>query len=89
MCLVVCYTIAMFFACVFACQPIRKAYDIRIEDGHCTSQIVLNIAASLWNLVTDVVVLLLALHLVQWWRLSILQRWGLCGFLAIGCLYAS
>lgn len=86
-CFVVCYTLGIFFACVFACQPFRKAFDVRIIDGKCVNQAILNIATAIWNMATDFTVLLLAFHLVQWWRLSKLERWGLCGFLVMIFLY--
>lgn len=87
MCFLVCYTLGIFFACVFACQPFRKAFDIRVREGKCVDQAILNIATSFWNLATDITVLLLAFHLVRWWRLSKLEKWGLFGFLVIVSLY--
>lgn len=87
MCSVVCYTLSIFFACLFACQPFRKAFDVGILEGKCLNQVILNLATCIWNLATDLTVLLLAFRLVQWWRLSTWERWVLCGLLAIGSLY--
>lgn len=88
MCLMVCYTLGMFFLSVFSCQPIRKSFDVRVREGQCINQAILHISNAIWNLATDATVLLLAFHLVKCSRLPRLEKQGIAAFLSIlGLLY--
>lgn len=82
-----CYALGIFFACLFVCQPIRKAFDVTIREGKCASQPILNILTAIWTLSTDAIVLFLALNLVKWWRLSKVEKGGVVGIFMFGCLY--
>ncbi|KAF2465947.1 uncharacterized protein BDR25DRAFT_318087 [Lindgomyces ingoldianus] len=62
------YTICTFLE-VFSCSPIRKSWDVMLQEGHCLNTEAINIAAGIGNVVTDVVIFFLP----QWviWRLLV------------------
>lgn len=86
MCLMICYTIASFFASVFTCQPIAKVFDARIQDGKCGDLTATNIGTAIWNLTTHLLVFLLSLRLITWPGLSVIHKTGMAAIFAVGVM---
>ena len=55
------------FVEIFACSPIRKAWEPLVAEGHCVNILALNVAASSINSASDVGILILPQ--ISIWRL--------------------
>lgn len=84
--LILCCSVAMCLTGLLACQPIRKAFDVTVSEGRCLNQAKLDSAVPLFNLATDVTVLLLAQIVTNRLRLTDIERIGLACCFAIGLL---
>ncbi|KAI0406564.1 hypothetical protein F4802DRAFT_596261 [Xylaria palmicola] len=62
------YSTSVFLE-IFSCQPIDKAWNLLIKEGHCIDLIKLNIAASTFNVISDITILLLPQPMI--WKLKL------------------
>ncbi|KAL8786451.1 MAG: hypothetical protein Q9213_002767 [Squamulea squamosa] len=60
------------FVEIFACSPVRKAWDPLIPEGHCINILALNVAASTINSTSDIGILILPQ--VSIWRLQMSRK---------------
>ncbi|KAI1636668.1 hypothetical protein F4809DRAFT_608529 [Biscogniauxia mediterranea] len=61
---IVMYTVGLLFGTLFACTPMRKAWDVNVTDGHCLNPAGRSIATAGLNLVSDLVIFCLPLPVV-------------------------
>ncbi|GKT98067.1 integral membrane protein [Fusarium langsethiae] len=80
------YTIGLFFAVMFACNPINKNWDITVTGGSCVNQPVLYFATAAVNIASDVILFVLPLPMVFKLQLPFKQKIGLMGIFTIGSL---
>ncbi|KAI1139407.1 hypothetical protein F5Y05DRAFT_425016 [Hypoxylon sp. FL0543] len=64
---ITCATIALFFASVFACQPVSRSWDATV-DGHCFNPDGIDYLSGVVNAVVDLYILILPMPLL--WRLK-------------------
>lgn len=65
------YSVSSFFT-LFQCKPIAKAWNPLIEDGHCLNIRALSTAVAIFNLLTDISILILPLRAI--WNLELSKR---------------
>jgi hypothetical protein len=62
--IVVLYTSVITLLMLFHCHPIRRAFDFKIQTGHCLDAGVLYMATAVSNILTDVILFLLPTPIV-------------------------
>ncbi|ORY68845.1 uncharacterized protein BCR38DRAFT_424486 [Pseudomassariella vexata] len=85
-CIVVGYTIVIFFSLIFACNPIAKNWDITITEGYCINRAALYIVTAVLGILTDVILLVLPIPMVLGLQMPNLQKAGLLLMFTIGSL---
>ncbi len=82
------YFTAAFFACLFSCNPWKKALYPHLR-GHCINQYHLALGGSVLTILTDIVACLLPVRDVVKLRMSRFQKFQVIAVFAAGLLYAS
>lgn len=80
------YTIGIFFALIFACNPVRRSWDVTVTEGDCINQASLYIATAVVNIVSDVVIFCLPLPIVVKLQVPRRQKIGLVLIFLLGSL---
>ncbi|EWY88525.1 hypothetical protein FOYG_09679 [Fusarium oxysporum NRRL 32931] len=80
------YTIGIFFAVMFACNPIAMNWDVTITEGKCINRPGLYIATAITNIISDVILFILPLPMVLQLQMPFKQKIGLMGIFTIGSL---
>lgn len=68
-------TIIFEFTIIFACSPVRKAWDITVIDGSCLNVAVNGIVGASLNALTDFLVLILPLPVLRSLNLPKGRKW--------------
>lgn len=84
--IVVGYTLGLALAVIFACSPIQKSWDVTITYGSCINRPILYLMTTVTNTASDVVLLLVPLHIVWGLRLPLIQKIGVALLLGLGSL---
>ena len=83
---VVCgYSIALVLALIFACNPIAKGWDVSITTGSCIDRNGVYIATAVFNIVTDLALIVLPIPVVMTLQMPRIQKIGLLLLFTIGC----
>ncbi|KAM0277695.1 hypothetical protein ACHAQH_005638 [Verticillium albo-atrum] len=80
------YTIGIFFALVFACNPIAMNYDINVQTGTCINRPSLYIATAVVNIASDIVLFCLPLPIVVKLQVPRRQKLGLLMIFLLGSI---
>lgn len=80
------YTIAITLSNLFACRPIRAAWDINIVDKQCINRSALYIVTAVLNITTDITMLVLPIPVVMPLQMSKRQKVEVLGIFALGSL---
>lgn len=84
MTIISCYTIGLFFAFVFGCQPIEKNYNALITEGHCIDAAALYISTAVVNIMSDVMLFILPMPMIFNLQMPLKQKLGLFFMFGIG-----
>ncbi|KAM0668756.1 hypothetical protein ACQRIU_002318 [Beauveria bassiana] len=74
--LVALYTVAIAIIMLFHCNPVRKAFDLRIQTGACLDAGILYMATAVSNILTDVMLFLLPTPMVLRLEMDRAQKMG-------------
>ncbi|KAM3523468.1 hypothetical protein NHJ13051_005071 [Beauveria bassiana] len=74
--LVALYTVAIAIIMLFHCNPVRKAFDLRIQTGACLDAGILYMATAASNILTDVMLFLLPTPMVLRLEMDRAQKMG-------------
>lgn len=80
------YTISIFFALIFACNPISKSWDYRVIEGQCVNRPALYIATAAVNIASDVILFCLPIPIVFKLQIPRRQKFGLLLIFLLGSL---
>ncbi|KAK5996634.1 hypothetical protein PT974_01971 [Cladobotryum mycophilum] len=80
------YTVGIFFALIFACNPIAKSWDVRITGGECINRASLYIATAAVNIISDVIIFILPLPVIVRLQIPRRQKIGLLLIFVLGSL---
>jgi hypothetical protein len=58
------YTIGIFFAMIFACNPVQRGWDVTITTGSCINRPALYIATAGLGIYTDIVLLAIPIPVI-------------------------
>lgn len=83
---VVLWSVANILQVFLICRPFAKTYTIGME-GECGDQIASYISIGVFNIVTDVIIILLPLPTVWSLKMSTPTKLGLTGVFVVGLLY--
>ena len=81
------YTSIIALMIFFQCDPVRKAYDVRVKEGKCLNAGALYIATAGTNVVTDLILFVLPVPMVYRLRLGWAQKMGALLIFGIGSMY--
>jgi len=79
------YTPAIFFALLFACQPVHSAYVLDVK-GECIDTTALFIATCVVNIFSDVVIFLLPIYTIWGLKMPLTQRLGVLAMFSVGVI---
>ncbi|KAI0838522.1 hypothetical protein F5Y06DRAFT_268275 [Hypoxylon sp. FL0890] len=82
---IICATIALFFASVFACVPVSRTWDETVE-GHCFNPDGIDYLSGVVNAVMDLYILVLPMHLLCRLRMDAERRLKLLAIFCIGLI---
>ncbi|KAH8661044.1 hypothetical protein BGZ61DRAFT_464570 [Ilyonectria robusta] len=80
------YTIGIFFALIFACDPIAMSYDVTVQEGTCINRPSLYIATAAVNIISDVFLFCLPLPIVVKLQIPRRQKLGLLLIFLLGSI---
>ncbi|KAK1622227.1 integral membrane protein [Colletotrichum phormii] len=80
------YSIGIFIALVFACDPIAMSWDVTITEGTCINRPSLYIATAAANIISDLILFALPLPIVVKLQIPRRQKIGLFFIFAVGSL---
>lgn len=80
------YTVGIFFALIFACDPIAMSYDVTITSGTCINRPSLYIATAVVNIISDVFLFCLPLPIVFKLQVPTRQKIGLILIFLLGSM---
>lgn len=79
------YSIGIFFALIFACDPISMSWDVRVK-GTCINRPALYIATAVANIISDLVLFCLPIPIVVRLQVPRRQKIGLFFIFGVGSL---
>ncbi|CAJ2502840.1 Uu.00g102340.m01.CDS01 [Anthostomella pinea] len=82
--LVVGYCTSLFFALLFACNPISKAWDVAMLDGYCNDRQAIWLATAILGFVSDLIILGLPFPLILGLRLKRSHQIGILAMFVVG-----
>ncbi|KAL8672747.1 MAG: hypothetical protein Q9168_002801 [Polycauliona sp. 1 TL-2023] len=84
--LIISWNFACFWVSIFACSPVAKFWDTLITDGKCLDFALNILLTCMFNIITDVLILLLPARAV--WRLQILtqKKFAIVSLFGIGLI---
>ncbi|KAI8287583.1 hypothetical protein K4K60_012340 [Colletotrichum sp. SAR11_57] len=83
---IISYSAALFFALIFACDPIAMSWDVTITEGTCIDRPAIYIATAVANIVSDVMIFSLPIPIVVKLQIPRRQKIGLFFIFAVGSL---
>jgi hypothetical protein len=84
---VACQASANVLVCIFQCQPIQKAWDHAITEGHCVNINAFYLANAALNILTDCLTYVLPIGLIRHLQMPLRQKIGVGVMLCLGFLY--
>ena len=75
--------VAIFFASLFACSPVPKAWDITV-DGTCINRLPIYEFQAIQGVVLDVLIILIPIPMIFGLRLPRSKQFGLIFMFAVG-----
>lgn len=87
--IIVAYTLAIFFALIFACHPVERNWDPipQFWDmDYCIDRTGLYLATALTNTTSDIILILIPIPII--WRLHVPvgQKLGIAAIFGVGCM---
>ncbi|RJE18980.1 hypothetical protein PHISCL_08688 [Aspergillus sclerotialis] len=79
------YSISLVLALIFACNPVAKTWDVSITGGSCIDRNGVYIATAVFNIVTDLALIVLPVPVVITLQMPRIQKIGLLVLFTIGC----
>lgn len=83
------YSTASFWALIFSCSPTKAGWDLSIKNPKCLDRNALYFSVGGFNILTDILILLLPIRLVLGLQIPQRQKFGLLGIFMCGGLYVS
>ncbi|KAF4825696.1 Satratoxin biosynthesis SC1 cluster protein 4 [Colletotrichum siamense] len=83
---IISYSAALFFALIFACDPIAMSWDVTVTEGTCIDRPAIYIATAVANIVSDVMIFSLPIPIVVKLQIPRRQKIGLFFIFAVGSL---
>ncbi|KAF6825094.1 integral membrane protein [Colletotrichum plurivorum] len=80
------YSTGIFFALIFACDPIAMSWDVRVTEGTCINRPALYIATAVANIISDLILFCLPIPIVVRLQVPRRQKIGLFFIFAVGSL---
>ncbi|KAK8075604.1 hypothetical protein PG997_010267 [Apiospora hydei] len=81
------YALAYQVVSIFSCKPMKAAWDITITDATCVDKEAVYMGLSISNIIMDVIILLIPIHVVYPLQMSKRQKVSLVMLFATGGLY--
>lgn len=78
------YSLGIFFAIIFACNPIARSYDVTVTTGSCINTAALYIATAVFNIASDIILFILPIPMVMGLQMKWKQKMGLLFIFGIG-----
>ncbi|KAH8722794.1 hypothetical protein GQ44DRAFT_711273 [Phaeosphaeriaceae sp. PMI808] len=78
------YSLATSFQWVYACQPLKKYWDLTITSGSCINWLKIGVFSSVMNTITDTIILILPVIILRNLRLPKRQKIGIIIVLMTG-----
>jgi hypothetical protein len=81
-------SIALLLAIIFACHPIQKSWDgpLMTTQGWCISRPGLYLALTIYNTISDMVLILIPIPTIWHLHVRTAQKLGVAALFGIGCL---
>ncbi|KAF1952215.1 hypothetical protein CC80DRAFT_495554 [Byssothecium circinans] len=79
-------TIGIMFPLIFACNPVKRNFDIRIKEGSCIDRAALFIATAVLNMVIDIILLFLPVPMVINLQMSGPKKISLLAIFGVGSI---
>jgi steroid 5-alpha reductase family enzyme len=83
------YTLAIFFALIFACHPIQRNWDPIPQSwnmDYCIDRAGLYLATAITNTTSDIILILIPIQIIWRLRLPVRQKLGIAAIFGVGCL---
>ncbi|KAF6806675.1 integral membrane protein [Colletotrichum sojae] len=80
------YSTGIFFALIFACDPMAMSWDVRVTKGTCINRPALYIATAIANIISDLILFCLPIPIVVRLQVPRRQKIGLFFIFAVGSL---
>jgi hypothetical protein len=82
--IIVAYSLALIFALVFACTPIKAAWDVTIPASRCINRPAVYVLLAVLNIATDVMLLIIPIPMVWKLQMPLVQKIGVVIVFIIG-----
>lgn len=82
----ICWCIMLVTLVTFSCHPVSYAWDKNIPNGHCINSNTVYISIAGFNIVTDIIVLVLPMRYLAGLQLSLTKRFAVIGTFILGGL---
>jgi hypothetical protein len=76
----------LVFLYLFGCQPVTKAWDPTIPDGHCVDRLSIMLASSVINVVTDFLMIIAPFPVIWKLNMRVWQKLGVTLMFFLGCM---
>jgi hypothetical protein len=78
------YSIALILSLSFACNPIKKAWDVTVTEGTCINRPAVYVLLAVLNIATDVILLVIPIPMVWRLQMPVAQKIGVVVVFLIG-----
>ncbi|KAI1857415.1 hypothetical protein JX265_011150 [Neoarthrinium moseri] len=78
------YTVAITFAMLFACNPIRRSWDVTMTEGECVNRPYLYIAIAALQILSDVGLIIMPMPMIYGLQMPSRQKIGLVLMFVVG-----
>jgi hypothetical protein len=85
---VIAYWVCFTLVAIFQCTPVHYTWDKNVS-GKCIDAYALLMAASVLNIINDIVIVIMPIPVVWCLRVSRQQKMGLTGLFLLGSLYVA
>ena len=79
------FTLATLLVAIFPCTPIEKWWNPLLE-GRCIDTIAAYLASAIFNLISDVAILVLPIYLTSKLKMPLRRKLGVCAIFTVGIL---
>ena len=80
------FYIAILFRSIFQCSPLQKSWDPLLP-GHCISQAVASYTTGVFNIISDLYILILPMPCIWILKLETGRKLRIMGIFSVGLLY--